>query len=37
VTGLPGDRLYCQALCFDPAANAFGFTVSNEITITLEP
>jgi hypothetical protein len=37
VTGLPGDTLYCQALCFDPLANAFGFTLSNQITIRLVP
>jgi len=37
VTGLPGDRLYCQALCFDPNANALGFTISNQVTITLVP
>jgi len=37
VTGLPGDTLYCQALCFDPLANAFGFTLSNQVTIRLVP
>jgi hypothetical protein len=37
VEGLPGDRLYCQALCLDPLANTFGFTISNHITIQLVP
>jgi hypothetical protein len=37
VSGLPGDTFYCQALCLDPAANAFGWTISNQVTITLVP
>ena len=37
VTGSPGTTLQCQALCFDPQANEFGFTLSNQVTITLVP
>lgn len=37
VAGSVGDTLYCQALCLDLAANEFGFTLSNEITIRLVP
>lgn len=35
VAGPPGVSLYCQALCFDPAATAFGFTTSNGVFATL--
>ncbi len=35
VSGPLGASLYCQALCFDPAANGFGFTVSNAVFATL--
>lgn len=37
VSGSPGDTFFCQALCLDPSATAFGFTVSNQVTITLVP
>lgn len=37
VAGSPGDTFYCQALCLDPAVNAFGFTISNQVTIKLVP
>lgn len=37
VTGSVGDTFYCQAFCLDPTANAFGFTISNQITIKLVP
>jgi hypothetical protein len=37
VAGSPGDTFWCQALCLDPPANAFGFTLSNAIEITLVP
>ena len=35
VTGPVGAALHCQALCFDPTANGFGFTVSNAVYATL--
>ncbi|MEZ6036316.1 MAG: kelch repeat-containing protein [Planctomycetota bacterium] len=35
VAGVLGATLYCQALCFDPVANAFGFTTSNGVFATL--
>jgi hypothetical protein len=35
VAGRPGDTVYCQAVCLDLWANAFGFTISNQITIKL--
>jgi hypothetical protein len=35
VSGPLGASLYCQALCFDPTVNAFGFTVSNAVFATL--
>ncbi len=37
VAGPVGSQAFCQALCFDPPANAFGFTLSNQVTITLVP
>jgi len=37
VAGSPGDTFHGQALCLDPAANGFGFTLSNALTITLVP
>lgn len=36
VAGPIGVSLYCQALCLDPAANTFGFTLSNAIYATLD-
>lgn len=35
VAGTAGATLYCQALCLDPPANAFGFTISNGIAATV--
>jgi hypothetical protein len=35
VTGLLGDTFYCQALCLDPAVNAFGWTISNAVSATI--
>jgi hypothetical protein len=35
VTGTIGDTFYCQALCLDPVANAFGWTLSNAVSATV--
>jgi hypothetical protein len=35
VTGPIGASLFGQALCLDPTANAFGFTVSNAVYATI--
>ncbi|MEO6593612.1 MAG: kelch repeat-containing protein [Planctomycetota bacterium] len=35
VTGPIGAALFAQALCLDPTANSFGFTVSNAIFATI--
>jgi len=35
VAGPIGAALYTQALCFDPPANGFGFTVSNAVYATI--
>jgi hypothetical protein len=35
VAGMLGDTLYVQALCFDPPANTFGFTISNALAVTI--
>lgn len=35
VTAAAGGVLYGQALCFDPTANPFGFTVSNGVVATI--
>jgi hypothetical protein len=35
VTGPIGASLYTQALCFDPPANGFGFTISNAVYATI--
>jgi hypothetical protein len=35
VSGPIGGAFYCQALCFDPGANSFGFTMSNAAYATV--
>ncbi|MBX3462103.1 MAG: hypothetical protein KF830_02955 [Planctomycetes bacterium] len=35
VFGSVGDRFFAQALCLDPTVNAFGFTISNAIAVTV--
>ncbi|MCB9878025.1 MAG: hypothetical protein H6835_10530 [Planctomycetes bacterium] len=35
VGGQVGVSIYCQALCLDPVANAFGFTASNGVFATV--
>ena len=35
VSGVVGATLHSQALCLDPTVNAFGFTVSNAVTIRI--
>jgi hypothetical protein len=35
VSGPIGAALYTQALCFDPPANGFGFTISNAVYATI--
>jgi hypothetical protein len=35
INGPIGAQFFCQALCLDPAANAFGFTISNGVSATL--
>lgn len=35
VSGAVGDHFFAQALCLDPTVNAFGFTISNAISITV--
>ena len=35
VSGTLGTTFYGQALCFDPTANAFGFTISNALSSTI--
>jgi hypothetical protein len=35
VFGLVGDSFYVQALCLDPAVNAFGFSISNAVFATI--
>lgn len=35
VGGAIGDTFYCQALCYDPGVNGFGFTISNALRSTL--
>jgi hypothetical protein len=35
VSGTLGGVFYCQALCLDPTANAFGFTISNGLAATI--
>ncbi|HEX5050583.1 MAG TPA: hypothetical protein VFZ65_02315 [Planctomycetota bacterium] len=35
VAGPFGASLYCQALCLDPAANMFGFTITNAVAATI--
>jgi hypothetical protein len=35
VAGSLGDRFFCQALCLDPAATNFGFTISNAVSATI--
>lgn len=37
VSGAPGDHFHGQALCIDPTVNAFGFTISNAISVTVGP
>ncbi|MBL8754713.1 MAG: hypothetical protein JNK15_15520 [Planctomycetes bacterium] len=36
VSGPIGGTFFCQALCLDPTANAFGFTLSNAIFATID-
>jgi hypothetical protein len=35
ITGVVGDTIYAQALCLDPTVNAFGWTMSNALVMTL--
>ncbi|HZN39227.1 MAG TPA: hypothetical protein VFD82_10515 [Planctomycetota bacterium] len=35
ISGPIGAQFFCQALCLDPAANSFGFTISNAVSATL--
>jgi hypothetical protein len=35
VGGAIGDTFYCQALCYDPGVNGFGFTISNALLCKL--